>query len=33
MLNKRTEILNKCRDRDKYAFISYDRKDQRRDFF
>ena len=27
MLNKRTEILNKCRHKNKYALISYDSKD------
>ena len=26
MLNRRTEILNKCRHKDKYALISYDSK-------
>ena len=30
MLNKRTEILNKCRLRNKYALISYDTKRQSR---
>ena len=27
MLNQQTEILNKCRHRNKYALISYDSKD------
>ena len=27
MLNRRTEILNKCRRKNKYALISYDSKD------
>ena len=30
MLHRRTEILNKCRHKSKYALISYDSKDQSR---
>ena len=30
MVNRRTEILNKCRHKNKYALISHDTKDERR---